>query len=268
MPLLTNGNNEPSLTSWWSSFDKTTEFGQPGYYSVFLDSPKAKVEELAVSVHAGIHRFSWNAIESGFTPSILFDVCHGSTYNIRGDSDCTHASLHIDPSLNSFSGSVFYTGALSQYTGQADGIWVYIYGTMDSLQSSGIGSATTCVGNTSEDKEPPVVACDDTILNVDDHNGGILFSKFSFKDDIPVASPIQVEVRVAISFVSEELAKENYKTAKLNKEEFNLSFEDFAENTFKIWSDSISSADVVIDTELSGNSEWLQVLRSSQYRYF
>jgi len=67
-----NPNNENEKMGYSSEFDHKNETASPGYYSVFLEDPKIKVE-LSATEHCGMHQYTSENAESF---SLMIDLNH------------------------------------------------------------------------------------------------------------------------------------------------------------------------------------------------
>lgn len=72
--LLMPANGKPDLEdyNYRSSFQKSSENASPGYYSVYLDDPKVKVE-LTASQRAGIHKYRFDQDQENH---VVLDLAH------------------------------------------------------------------------------------------------------------------------------------------------------------------------------------------------
>ena len=68
-----------------SAFSHESELLYPGYYSVFLETPRVQAELLAAGTHAGYHRYTY---EPSGARTILLDVCHAI---LNGADHCLDA---------------------------------------------------------------------------------------------------------------------------------------------------------------------------------
>jgi predicted alpha-1,2-mannosidase len=62
----------PTAKNYSSTFNHSTEFASPGYYKVFLEKPKVKVE-LSASARTGIHKYTFQKKEAQY---IVLDLQH------------------------------------------------------------------------------------------------------------------------------------------------------------------------------------------------
>lgn len=234
----------PSL--WWSTFNKETEIAKPGTYSVHLDLPNVDVELVASSGFAGLHRYNYLSNTGGLT----LDLCHTAAINPGNPSSCINSSLHIiDSSSTSstFTGNVFFDGGLSH------GIWVYIYGEIYNKDGS-LGSWTTCDNSLGD------LACNSEITDAQSSNGK-LFSYLSLKD---VSS---LEVRVGISFISEDEAKLNLIDSLQSFDTTSGSiFDQVKEKTTSIWCQEMSAVQFSMDEQTSDRTDLLSKLYTGFYR--
>lgn len=75
MPVT--GTRARNLEDYRSHFSKDKEAATPGYYTVELSDPDVKAE-LTASVHAALHRYTYNKADSA---SLLIDLQHGPAWN-------------------------------------------------------------------------------------------------------------------------------------------------------------------------------------------
>lgn len=234
---------------WWSTFNKSTESAEPGRYTVTLDRTHNRsgfavksgneisidnsinVDLLAIGRLAGIHRYQWNnnpfrtkyfeGGNAGAIPALVFDMCHSAKIEegISGDRYCVNATVNINsPSINainedavtdvhSITGKVFFDGSLSH------GIWVYLYAEVKILTPCmTIENWISCTDYNG--------TCATSITDTDiTSDSGALFStaKIIAGNDCVGANSLQesvnTEIRVGISFISEDLAKRNLQDA-------------------------------------------------------
>ena len=75
MPLT--GKRQRAWDAYRSSFQKSQEDAEPGYYTVELTEPGVRAE-LTASTHAALHRYTYHQADSA---SILIDLQHGPAWN-------------------------------------------------------------------------------------------------------------------------------------------------------------------------------------------
>ncbi len=86
---LNPGNVSKPKSGYRSRYSKGTETASPGYYSVFLEDPKIKVE-LTTSTRVGFHRYIYSNEKEA---SVILDLVHG----IYGyDGKVVWASLRVE----------------------------------------------------------------------------------------------------------------------------------------------------------------------------
>jgi putative alpha-1,2-mannosidase len=231
-------------SSWWSLFNKDTEIAKPGYYSVHLDLPDVDAEMVAASGFAGVHRYNYLSKTGGLT----IDLCHTAAINLK---DCVNAAFHVlDSSLesSSFTGNILVDGSLSH------GIMVYVYGEI--LNKDGaLGSWTTCNNNSGE------IACEPNLL-ASETTQGMLYSYLSLGD---VSS---LEVRVGISFISEDQAKLNLEDALSSYDTSQSSIIDQVKDaTAAIWCKEMSAVEFGMDVQTTDRSDLLSKMYTAFYRF-
>jgi len=248
MPVrnLTTDALSSTESTWWSTFRKETEVARPGYYSVFLDLPSASAEMVAVSEFAGIHKYNFSSGPGEDQLGVVVDICHAAALLQTDAPQCLDAGLEVDPSLSSFTGRVLIDGSLSH------GIWVYIYG---KLEGTGLSGWTICNGNKSAS------VCDSTSLEAESQDGR-LYALAS------LTGGHAVEMRVGISFISEEQARINLEAAM---SEFSASssdqlFDAALERTTSVWCDTLDRFRVGIDVSTIDREDLLTQLHTAHYR--
>jgi putative alpha-1,2-mannosidase len=233
-------------SSWWSLFSKDTEIAKPGYYSVHLDLPNVDAEMVAASGFAGIHRYNYLSKAGGLT----IDLCHTAAINLDNPS-CANAAFHVLDSTSessSFGGNILVDGSLSR------GIMVYVYGEIFNKDGS-LGSWTTCNNNSGD------IACEPNLLTSETTQGK-LYSYLSLGD---VSS---LEVRVGISFISEDQAKLNLEDALSNYDSSQSSIIDhLKDDTAALWCKEMSAVEFGMDGETADRSDLLSKMYTAFYRF-
>jgi predicted alpha-1,2-mannosidase len=195
---------------WWSTFDKQSEAASPGFYSVELNRPSIAVGLTAASSFVGIHQYRWDRNKDSEIPSVVIDMCHAAKYEVGDDNPCVNASITIDPVTSTFSGSLFKKSGLS------GNIWLYVSGEIDIKTPSGASvkdwhTCTAANPTTGESTCSTDTAAAST--------SGTLFSVVRFalpaaaSADLAPTDDLKIEIRVAISFISEEMATQNLRDA-------------------------------------------------------
>ncbi|CAF1282645.1 unnamed protein product [Rotaria sp. Silwood1] len=93
-----------------STFKHESERIEPGFYQVYLETHKVKVE-LTATEQVGIHRYSFDDVNRKHHV-ILID----SSYALPPDG-CRQSHVNIDRNNNEISGSIFFKGFLSRAFG-------------------------------------------------------------------------------------------------------------------------------------------------------
>lgn len=244
---------------WWSSFDKSTESSSPGRYSVLLNDPKVHVDLLAIGTHAGVHRYTWDSLDGGSIPGIVIDLCHAAKLSEDDkvqDSPCLEATLTVDKESQTFSGSVHFAGSLSH------NIWVHVYGEIvPSSSKISVESWRMCSSLN------PIESCSsdvDSLTGTD----GVLFTLASFRPNIGEDEKLftqlpnfQVDIRIGLSFISTDLAKQNLRAALKDTQDFLA----LAERTKSEWCETLSFASI---TPLNGDNDMSTIFYSAAYRSF
>ena len=198
-----------STPFWWSVFDKSTESASPGFYSVELSNPSIAVGLTAISSFAGIHQYRWDRYSDSDVPAIVIDMCHAAKYKTGDDNPCQNATITIDPATSTFTGSLYKKGGLS------GNIWLYLSGEIEIKSPSGavIQDWQTC---TEADPVAGTSTCSADTTSTS--TSGTLFSVARFalpatSGDLKPSDDLKIDLRVAISFISEEMATENLRAA-------------------------------------------------------
>ena len=244
MPVRGEYSEPEQYKSWWSSYDKSSEFAQPGYYSVRLVDPEIQVEVVAGSTHAGAHKYTWinnsgkknneNLSHSTISkpedkPGIVLDVCHAAASNFAIDNEapyCVDASIQLDPNnLNTFTGRAVFAGQLSNWMFDGTTMIAYVYGEIVTTSGDGVTTWTICNGESGAEQN---TQCQKLNSTKNDVNGGsinkekfristesgVLYAYASLADSFDEGGTdrhptMEIEVHVGISFVSESSAKVN-----------------------------------------------------------
>ena len=93
-----------------STFRHQSELAEPGFYQVYLDTHKIKVE-LTATEQVGVHRYSFDDFNEKCR-MILID----SSYALPPDG-CQKSHMNIDADKNEITGSIFFKGSLSKFFG-------------------------------------------------------------------------------------------------------------------------------------------------------
>ena len=237
--IIWSGINEKNLTvetrAWWSPFQKSNENGLPGQYNCTLDKPKVNVNLLATSTLTAIHKYTFLSEESNnpFSPGIVLDVCHAAqiTEGIYRDSTCRDAKISISDDLTSFTASVYFSNKF----------YIYIYGEFSEAASEW----RTCSNEAG-------LACTNGLVMVSDN--GILFSRVLFGKSRRESI---VELRVALSFISADQARLNFKDLK------HASFELSRLQTTEAWCSVLNKMEI---SPLDGDEDIEHILHSANYR--
>ena len=101
--IPTTGKPKFSNKDYSSPFLKSTEKASPGYYSVFLEKPKVKVE-LAVTKRTGLHKYTFPKSKQS---NIILDLTHRDRVkqgeiNINGNNEITGFRLSTDWAKNQY----------------------------------------------------------------------------------------------------------------------------------------------------------------------
>ena len=250
---------------WWSQFSKDAETASPGKYEVYLDTPAVEVSLLATGTLTAIHQyhFSPSAVPTQrYTPAVVVDICHAAQVSpgvtrLR-NSNCHNASLTLAADGQSFTASLL---------GDKD-IWMYFYGEFTSPQGAPRRAKhwTVC-SNADEDAEGITdedFSCEiNTLQGESDH--GILFSRVSF-GAVEGQQSAEVELRMGLSFISTEMAHNNYLAdfpITSNSSPAPNDFQQRSEQTSKKWCETL---DFLTVTPLEGDADLVDMLYSASYR--
>lgn len=235
---------EQNTRVWWSMFNKSTENASPGQYGVFLERPSVQASLLATGRSTAVHKYVFSPTADAnavFEPAVVLDVCHASHLSdgLLRDQKCDIASLDIGDDLNSFTATVFFSGKF----------WMYLYG---QFESAGMSPKKWITCSNGDGR----LGCSSSIRSASTENH-FLFSRVSFGPQSS-NSPVSVELRVALSFISGEQAKKNFGAI-----DNSMSFDDLAVATKQVWCNALSFMEI---KPLEGDAEILPILMSASYR--
>jgi predicted alpha-1,2-mannosidase len=245
---------------WWSTFDKESESASPGFYNVELTRPSISVGLTAASSFAGIHEYRWDrSLNASKIPSVVIDMCHAAKYEVGDDNICLEASVSIDPATNSF------TGKIHKQKGLSGDIWIYISGEIEIKTPSGaaVKDWTTC---TSANPQTGEHTCSADTSGTS--TSGALFTvvRFGVPDSIEARRPqedLKVEIRTAISFISEDMATQNLRAAFVDTTDAKK----IGARTKQTWCELLHEVQVTALPDMYANSNDLNVLlNSAHYR--
>lgn len=208
----------------YSRFSHEEEIAFPGYYAVKFPD-QGILSELTASEHVGVHRYTYLKDEK---PHILIDVS-----SALGNGKTTEGEIRIYPELQEVAGAIRTFGSFASRYG---GIKVYFSARFNQPFSD------FCVWSGSN------IFKNKTSIGGDQIGVDVLFDK--------VSSPKVVELKMGISYVSVENAREN-----LVSEAGNLSFDDVLEDAKQAWEEKLS----LIRIE-GGTMEQKEIFYSSLYR--
>lgn len=233
--------------AWWSKFNKTTEIARPGYYSVFLDEPAVQAELLSIGTMAAVHRYSWQNLKG--RAGIILDMCHAAKHQFGSDNSCEAASVTVDAdNANAFRGSINMKGSFTR------GMGIYIYGEIvpESVTNKGVKQWQWCQGEKSFCSETKEASAEK----------GLLFGLAELHPDVDKdGGSLSVTIRVGISFISTDLAKQNLENSLADTKL--KTFSALQDRTKNYWCDALSTLAV---TEVEGDSEAAILLHSANYR--
>lgn len=237
---------------WSSKFDKATETASPGAYSVYLDKPKVQVDLLATGRLSGMHRYTYtDAPTHAHAQGFVVDVCHSVHTEDEAQlnkSHCHAAELttHADGSFSAY--------VLDQYD-------TYLYGeisaTRDGKPLQGVWEVC---GNGGPEDTDAGFECFSSCGSLQSTKG-IMAGELRFPGPLAggARGHLQIEVRVGLSFVSADVAKQNLQNSAAYLA--NSSFDQAKESTDAVWCDALSYIDIA-----TSNAELDVALASSSYR--
>jgi predicted alpha-1,2-mannosidase len=238
---------------WWSLFKKTSEFARPGHYHVHLDKPQVSVDLLAISTHAGIHKYLFKAtpLSDRIAPGFVLDMCQfsGLSVNFFSDSRCAEGSMAINDAGDGFTGSVRITGTFTR------SIWVHIYGE--------IKTSRPAESNNVVDKEWLVcngITASCTASHTGTVEDGILYAVNKL-GATHGRTDFEIEIAVGISFIDVDHAKNNL-IHSLGGRDIVTQFELMRQTTATLWCDSLESLDM---STLDGDEMLSKMLYSAVY---
>jgi predicted alpha-1,2-mannosidase len=278
MPTVTKSTDKleslpfKSTPFWWSAFNKSTENAAPGSYSVQLSNPRIDVDLLAISTFAGIHKYRWNALsERDAVPTVVIDMCHAAQHGAGEDADCLNSTITIDETNTKFTGSLYFKGGLSHQ------LWVYISGEVEVHGADGSSSSITDTSisdwQTCTDADPSAGTSTCSTAKESTSTSGVLFSVVKFPQAagraVQLGRGLEVSVKVAISFISPELATQNLQDATRDTSDYAK----LAARTKATWCALLSEVEVetlpgVYPDSGTGVDDLSVVLHSAHYRSF
>lgn len=186
-------------------YSHANEKAFPGYYAVLLPEPGV-LAELTATLRVGIHRYTFSSDKK---PTLLINVS-----NHLGRGRASQSRVRIFPTKNEIEGQVTTFGSFS---GRYGGITVYFVARLDQqFHTSGIWDQNTYYPDEKE------------------------ISADSVGVQLGFASSTQaIELRLAISYVSIENAREN-----LEAETAGLSFEDIVRQAQESWNEKLSLIEI------------------------
>ncbi len=203
VPTSEEDGPERYLEGRFSKFSHNEEIAFPGYYAVKLPE-QGVLAELTTTLHVGLHRYTFAKAE---TPHILIDVS-----SALGRGKTTEGEVSISPEKQEVTGCIRTFGSFaSRYGGEK----VYFYAKFNQpFESYGVWNA------------------DKFLKNQDSTSGDKLGADVSFRK---TKTKDVVELRMGISYISIENAKENLET-----EAGNLSFDEILAKAKQAWEDKLS----------------------------
>jgi len=235
---------------WSSEFGKASESASPGAYSVYLDKPKVQVDLIATGRLSGMHRYTYTDTPPGaHMQGFVLDVCHAvhTENEVLQPTQCHAAQLTIEED-GSFTAHV-----LDKYD-------TYLYGEISATRNGKavLGVWEMC-GNGGDDSKDHGFECASS--GSLESTKGILAAELRFPGPLAggARGSLQIELRVGLSFVSAEVAKQNLVTsaAYITKS----TFDQAKESTSAVWCDALSYLDVT-----TSNADLDVKLASAAYR--
>lgn len=227
------GKEDGSINGWRSSYDKTTETAKAGYYSVLLTDYDIKVEASATT-RCGILRFT-------FPENNLSRIQVDLARRVGGTASMESASVVDDHTIEGMIECTPDGGGWGD--GEGHGRYnIYYHATFSKpLKDYGFWTADIPDG---QSRHLADVTSPEYLKRVADAKvvrggKGITGKHVGFFTEFPTKSGEQVELKVGISFVDLNGARNNY------KEEIEaLSFDDVKKQAHKAWNESLGKVQV------------------------
>lgn len=203
-------------------FSHSDESACPGYYSVHFKKPDV-LAELTATERVGVHRYTFSGTEN---PHILIDVA-----SALGRGKSSEGEVNVSPEKQEVSGCI---RTFASFSGRYGGEKVYFFARFNKpFQSVSVWSGKQLLRNQLSAKSEKVGA------------------DLSFSGENK-----EIELRLAISYVSIANARENLET-----ETANLTFGQIQEQAAQKWEEKLG----LVDLE-GGNAEQRTIFYSALYR--
>jgi len=208
-----------------SKFSQSNENAKPGYYSVFLDDYKVKVE-LTATPHVGVHRYTFPVSNESH---ILIDLIH----RIRGfaaggrfevvDNQTVQGYTYSDQSGGGWcaSGAKYKVYFIAKFSKP-----FISYGTWDRKGTHYESKSSELINDFEKIKRKPDASSDETENLIASDNKPSLGGFVTFKTE----ENEEITTKVGISFVSIEGAKKN-----LEKEVSHFDFDKIKKDASALW---------------------------------
>lgn len=227
------GKEDKSIEGWRSAFDKASETARPGYYSVTLNNGNIRVETSATP-HCGIIRFTWPKNEDS---RIQIDLAR----RVGGTSERQFVRVVDKNTIEGWMKCTPETGGWGNGEGKADyTVWFY----------AKFSQPVDKYGFWSADIPDGIVRKKDEVTSLE-YLSNITKSKvinettelegkhIGFFTEFATEEGEQTEMKVGISFVDLEGARNNYRN-----EIAELTFDETAERAYNQWNAELSSISV------------------------
>lgn len=222
---------------WWSAFEKETEEAHAGYYKVVLSDPEVEAKMLATSRLTAIHSYTWQRQQGSKSDGeavLIIDALHQTHIE---DSIAHGGTATIDVSSDGTSFGAEYTGG---------GYSTFMYAELRVVRDSSSSDSRKPMWLTCSNSISGAFNCSDAIFIASREGDVTLLAAISL-GTVSADDTLEVELHVALSFISVEQAKQNLQ----NKNDgITFTFAEEFESTKAAWCDALSFFDFeVLDDE-------------------
>ncbi len=252
-----------------SSFSHATETASPGLYSVYLEDPAVKATLAATGTHSGMHRYAATQGSATNGSTLLLDVCHNAMADVA--KACAFASLAVTCGVSSpaagnasctvaeLTGTVHMIGSLSRRANEGY-LPIFIHARVEATTEGGV--VPLAVGGW---KASTLIPSSQLLSPA-----GVNTTSGSLGATLQAAtgSAVQWQVRVGISFVSQQLAAANLAADQCSGGlDFNacVTFEEASAASVASWGDHFSKLDTPLPSGDTPLYSW-QLLAAAWYR--
>jgi predicted alpha-1,2-mannosidase len=199
---------------------------------------------MAISNLAAVHRYTWE--DAAAKPGLVIDMCHDSKIHSGSDNRCLEGSITIDET-----NSNIFAGHVHTKDGLSGDLTVFIYAEL--VPSSGsVEKWTLCT----QDNHHPSCQDDIQTLTAPAHAYGVA----SFGRNLKPNKKFSVDLRIGISFISVDVAKQNLQAALAVG---NGDYDKLSANTKQVWCDALGFATI---TGYENDPDFLTMFYSAMYR--